>query len=147
MTQAMRDVIASGTGKAAKQLGRSDLAGKTGTTNDQVDAWFSGFNSNVLATVWIGFDDPNRSLKMYGSQIALPIWIQVMKKILHNQPAATMAQPDDIVTVRIDPSNGLLAGPHQKAIFEVFQKDHMPTQFSQKQFAAKSEAVEAEHIF
>lgn len=131
MTQALRDVIQSGTGRAAKVLKRNDLAGKTGTTNDKVDAWFSGFNSNVLTTVWIGFDDPTRSLHAYGSQIALPIWINVMKAALQNQPEMTMQEPSGIVTVRIDPENGLLAAPGQlNAIFEVFRTGNLPTAFS-----------------
>lgn len=127
MTQAMRAVIQSGTAKAAKVLHRTDLAGKTGTTNNQVDAWFSGFNSHVLATVWVGFDNSEKSLHEYGAQAALPIWIQFMKNALANQPEATMPQPSDIVTARIDPKTGLLAAPGEKnAIFEVFEKDDMP---------------------
>lgn len=127
MTQAMRGVIQTGTGRAAKILDRSDLAGKTGTTNDQVDAWFSGFNSNLIATVWVGYDKHGVSLDEYGAQAALPIWIQFMKSALSNQPEATMPQPDDIVTARIDPKTGMLASPGQKnAIFEVFQKNDMP---------------------
>lgn len=131
ITQAMHSVIESGTARAAKVLNRSDLAGKTGTTNDQVDAWFSGFNSNVLAAVWVGYDDHENSLHEYGAQAALPIWIQFMKDALANQPMATMAEPADIVTARIDPETGLLASPGEKnAIFEVFDKQDMPTRFA-----------------
>ena len=129
MTQAMRDVIKSGTAKAVNALGRHDLAGKTGTTNRQVDAWFSGFNSNLLATVWVGFDNSNTSLHEYGARAALPIWMQFMKTALANQPEATMPQPPDIIIARIDSKTGLLAAPGEKdGIFEVFEKDHMPTQ-------------------
>jgi len=131
MTQAMRSVIQNGTGEGAKVLDRRDLAGKTGTTNNQIDAWFSGFNSNVLATVWVGFDNSQTSLHEYGAQAALPIWIQFMKAALANQPLATMPQPADIVTARIDPKTGLLAsGDDKNAIFEVFEKDDMPKQFA-----------------
>ena len=131
MTQAMRTVIESGTGAAAKILGRHDLAGKTGTTNDQIDAWFSGFNSTILATVWVGYDNSQTSLHEYGAQVALPIWIQFMKLALANQPEATMPEPPNIVTARIDRDTGLLAKAGEKnAIFELFQKNDMPTRFA-----------------
>lgn len=129
ITQAMRSVIQTGTAVAAKSLNRTDLAGKTGTTNDQIDAWFSGFNNNILATVWVGFDNSQTSLHEYGAKAALPIWIQFMKTALDNQPEAIMAEPADIVSVRIDPHTGLLASSGQKnAIFELFEKNTAPTQ-------------------
>ncbi len=128
ITQALRDVIKHGTGRAARVLKRPDLAGKTGTTNDQVDAWFSGFNSNIETTVWVGFDDL-KSIHEYGSQAALPIWIHFMRGALANTPEATMPQPPDIVAVRIDPHTGMLAQPDQKnGIFELFRKQNEPTQ-------------------
>lgn len=131
MTQALRGVIQTGTGRAAKVLHRTDLAGKTGTTNKQVDAWFSGFNSHIETTVWVGFDDSGRSLHEYGAQAALPIWIQFMRSALKNMPETTMPRPSGIVTVRIDPRNGLLADPNQQnAIFEVFRKNSEPRQYS-----------------
>ena len=100
-------------------LKRSDLAGKTGTTNDQVDAWFSGFNSRIVTTVWVGFDNM-RSLHEYGAEAALPIWIQFMRVALGRSREATMPEPPNIVRVRIDPATGLLASPSQKnARFEV----------------------------
>jgi penicillin-binding protein 1A len=123
MTQAMKSVIQNGTAEGAKILNRHDLAGKTGTTNNQIDAWFSGFNSNVLATVWVGFDNSQTSLHEYGAQVALPIWINFMKNALANQPEATMPEPAGIVTARINPKTGLLASSREKnAIFEIFQK-------------------------
>ncbi|OGT34063.1 MAG: peptidase, partial [Gammaproteobacteria bacterium RIFCSPHIGHO2_02_FULL_39_13] len=109
ITQGLRAVVQSGTASAAKKLNRSDLAGKTGTTNDQIDAWFAGFNSNLLATVWVGFDNHEQSLREYGAQAALPIWMQFMQAALANQPTATLQQPAGIVTARIDPQTGLLA--------------------------------------
>lgn len=129
MTQAMQSVIQTGTAKAATVLKRSDLAGKTGTTNNQVDAWFSGFNSNLLATVWVGFDNSEQSLHEYGAQAALPIWIQFMKNALNGQPLATMAQPADIVTARVNAKTGLVvAGDSKNSIFEVFDKNALPLQ-------------------
>lgn len=130
MTQAMQNVIQNGTAKAAKVLKRTDLAGKTGTTNDKVDAWFSGFNSNVVTTVWVGFDN-SKSMHEYGAQAALPIWIQYMRSALKGMPEHTMPQPPDIISVRIDSRSGMLARPEQEnAIFEVFRKDHEPTHFA-----------------
>ena len=144
MTQAMRSVIQSGTAQAAKTLNRTDLAGKTGTTNDQIDAWFSGFNSNLLATVWVGFDQNEQSLHEYGAQVALPIWIQFMKVALADQPLATMPQPADIVTARINPKTGYLASAGEKgAIFEVFEKQDMPKQYAQNSGSSAAGSADA----
>jgi penicillin-binding protein 1A len=126
ITQALQDVIANGTGKAALTLQRKDLAGKTGTTNDKVDAWFSGFNSQITATVWIGYDDLTPTYE-YGADSALSIWVEFMRKALAGMPYSTMPQPPGIVTARIDPETGLLAGVNQTdAIFEVFRQGTEP---------------------
>ena len=144
-TQGLREVIKSGTAKAAMVLNRTDLAGKTGTTNDQIDAWFSGFNSNLLATVWVGYDNSQTSLHEYGAKAALPIWIQFMKTALADQPEATMPEPADIVSARIDPKTGLLASAKAKnAIFEVFQKDDVPTQVAHHSVSAGTHEVGGE---
>ena len=133
ITQALQGVIQSGTGRQAKVLHRSDLAGKTGTTNKQMDAWFSGFNSHLVTTVWVGFDDLT-PLHEYGSKAALPIWIDFMRVALAKTSLATLPEPPGLLQVRIDPSNGLLAHPGQKqAIFETFRQAHVPTQFSPDQ--------------
>ena len=130
ITQAMHDVIQYGTGRRAKLLNRPDLAGKTGTTNDQVDAWFSGFNANLETTVWVGYDNL-RSLHEYGAQAALPIWIQFMRAALQGQPEASLPQSPGMVMVRIDPHTGLLASPNQaEARFEIFRQRYAPIQFS-----------------
>ena len=127
MTQAMQEVMRSGTGSAASVLKRNDLAGKTGTTNNQIDAWFAGFNSNMLAVVWTGYDDSARSLHAHGAQIALPIWIQFMKTALANQPSASMPQPPGVVTVKINSTTGFIANANDpSAIFEVFDEQVMP---------------------
>lgn len=126
LNSALQDVIKSGTGRAALRLKRNDLAGKTGTTNKQIDAWFAGFNGNLVATVWIGYDQP-QSLHEYGAQAALPIWIKFMGQALLHQPETNTTQPQDIVTVRIDPKTGLLAYPGQtNAIFEHFRRSYVP---------------------
>lgn len=129
MTSVLQEVIKSGTGRAALVLKRSDLAGKTGT-NQESDAWFSGFNSNLVTTVWVGFDNL-QALHEMGARAALPIWIDYTRDALQDQPLATMPQPADIVTVRVDPMTGLLATPNQKnAIFEVFRADTAPHTYS-----------------
>lgn len=126
MVSALKDVIDEGTGSSALVLGRKDLAGKTGTTNEQMDAWFIGFNGDVVATSWIGYDDP-KSVREYGAQAALPIWIKFMQKALQDKPEKTIPQPEDVISVKIDPETGFLARPDQaEAIFEYFQKDHVP---------------------
>ncbi|HKY69942.1 MAG TPA: penicillin-binding transpeptidase domain-containing protein, partial [Gammaproteobacteria bacterium] len=130
MTSLLQDVIQTGTGKHASILGRKDLAGKTGTTNRQMDAWFSGYNQNIVATTWVGFDEPH-SLKEYGAQAALPIWINFMGTILKGVPEKPFDQPQDIVTLEIDPETGLLARPGQtNAIFEVFNKNTIPQEMA-----------------
>jgi len=126
ITDALKDAIESGTARKARILNREDLAGKTGTTNDQIDAWFSGFNSDLITTVWIGFDQPHTTGE-HGSTAALPIWIQFMKNALENSPNHGMKRPDGITTVRIDPTTGFLANPEQEnAIFEMFTESTAP---------------------
>ncbi len=124
----MRDVIRRGTGRGALKLGRTDLAGKTGTTNDQRDAWFSGFNSDIVATAWVGFDrvQPlgNRET---GGHAALPMWVDFMRVVLQDIAEKSLKQPDGLVTVRIDPQTGLLANAGTgNAIFETFPADKVP---------------------
>ncbi|MDQ8039338.1 MAG: penicillin-binding protein 1A [Rickettsiella sp.] len=126
MTSALKDVIRYGTGSLARSLGRHDLAGKTGTTSDYVDTWFTGFNSDLVATVWIGFDQPSSVLE-YGSKAALPMWIDFMRVALQGKPERTMPQPPDIITASIDPMTGyLLPEGSPGSILEYFRKDNLP---------------------
>lgn len=132
MTSMMRDVILRGTGQRAKELGRNDIAGKTGTTNDQRDAWFAGFNQDVVTVAWVGFDDthPLGSAET-GGRAALPMWIDFMRAALQGVPDHLPEQPPGLVTVRIDPDTGLLAdSKDRKAIFETFFADHVPARES-----------------
>ena len=128
ITSMMRDVVKRGTGRRAMQLGRHDLAGKTGTTNDQRDAWFAGFNGDLVAISWTGFDDAQPlGNKETGSRAALPMWIDFMRIALAGKPETPLIQPEGMITVRIDPETGLLAGAHQKnAIFETFRAEYAP---------------------
>jgi penicillin-binding protein 1A len=130
MTSMMRDVIQRGTGRKARVLGRQDLAGKTGTTNDQKDAWFFGFNHALVAIAWVGFDklEPLGRGET-GGRAALPMWIDFMGKALANVKPLKSEPPEGLVTVRIDPATGLLAGSGQgDAIFETFRKEFVPQQ-------------------
>ena len=130
MNSLLRDVIRYGTGRKALTLGRRDLAGKTGTTNDQVDAWFNGFHPELVAISWVGFDSP-RSLGRYetGSRAALPMWIDFMKVALDGMPETELQQPINMITVQIDPDTGLLAGPDtQKPTNETFRQQYLPTE-------------------
>ncbi len=132
MTSMLRDVIKRGTGRRALQLKRNDLAGKTGTTNDQQDAWFSGYNADVATIAWVGFDQV-RSLgnRETGGRAALPMWIYYMKEALKGTPEKPLERPPGLITVRIDPDNGLLAESNQPdAIFETFRSQYVPTRYS-----------------
>jgi len=114
MTSLLQSVIyGGGTGAAAaKQLGRDDLAGKTGSTNDHHDGWFCGFNADLVTTVWVGFDD-YRSLGHgeFGARTALPIWMAFMAPALQGTPEAQLPMPPGIVTATIDRTTGLPAPP------------------------------------
>lgn len=129
----MQDVIKHGTGRRALQLGRNDLAGKTGTTNDQRDAWFSGYNNDVVTTVWVGFDTPQPlGSSETGAHAALPMWIDYMREALRGRPEATMKQPEGIISVRIDAETGqFAAADNPNAIFELFRVENEPQASSQ----------------
>ena len=129
MYSLMRDVIRRGTGRKARVLERDDLAGKTGTTNDQYDAWFSGFSPGLVATAWIGFDEFRPLGKREtGASAALPMWIAYMKEALEGMRQREVPPPEGIVTVRIDPETGELAGAsHEGAVFESFRSERVPT--------------------
>ncbi|WP_372830756.1 penicillin-binding protein 1A [Pontibacterium sp.] len=144
----MQDVIKRGTARRALVLKRNDLAGKTGTTNDQKDAWFSGFNRNLTTTVWVGFDQPQTlGRKEFGGTAALPIWIDYMRIALKGQPESAPVPPEGIVSVKIDPKTGLLATPGQSnALFEYFREDDAPTEMA-AQSDKQQGGSETEDIF
>jgi penicillin-binding protein 1A len=140
----MQDVINRGTGRRARSLKRSDIAGKTGTSNNRRDAWFSGFNSEIVGIAWVGFDNDSRSLGAgeEGSRTALPIWIDFMTTALAGTEAAPLKQPPGIVTVRIDKNTGLLASAGANdAIFEIFRAGTEPKS------AAESDALGESNVF
>ncbi len=132
-TSMMQDVVKRGTGRRAMSLGRNDLAGKTGTTNDQRDAWFCGFNTQLVTTVWVGFDrvQPLGNGET-GGRAALPIWIDYMKQALEGMPESTLPQPPGLVTVRIDTKTGLrLPSGQVGGLFELFRPENVPQRYSE----------------
>ncbi len=140
MTSILQDVIQHGTGRRAKVLKRHDLAGKTGTTNDQRDAWFSGFNPALETTVWVGYDKPHPlGDRESGARAALPIWIDFMAGALEGVPDQPLQRPPGLVTVRIDPTSGLLAGADfPEAIYETFRSEYAPEKHAPRPLAAAS---------
>jgi len=151
MVSMMKDVVKYGTAKKAKVLKRSDIAGKTGTTNDQKDAWFSGFNRDIVTISFLGFDDHSSlGKKEFGSTAALPMWIDYMKVALKGTPKSNMDEPEGLVSAKIDSKNGLLASPDSKnSIIEVFRKENIPKTFSKenKKTKTKEKEIELEKLF
>ncbi len=145
ITSVLSDVIQHGTAVKARHLRRSDLAGKTGTTNNQYDAWFAGYNRDFVAVSWVGYDQP-QSLYEYGNQAALPIWIDFMQTALRNRPERPVDQPPGIVSVRINTQTGRRASATTRsAIFEYFMDPYVPETESpaaQASEAAKKESAD-----
>lgn len=126
ITNALRGVIENGTGRKALVLERKDISGKTGTTNDNMDAWFAGFNRDFSVVTWIGFDNP-RDTHEQGSIGALPIWIDFMKTALKGKPERFLPQPPNIVFVHIDPRSGrTTSSKNPNAIIEMFAEHTVP---------------------
>ena len=123
----LKDVILRGTGVKAKKLNRTDLAGKTGTTNGPRDAWFSGYSPDLVTTAWVGFDD-NALIgrNEYGGSAALPIWIDFMGAALAGKPEAKHPQPNGIVRVKIDAKTGKRVAPNQTGVYEYFKTKNVP---------------------
>ncbi len=128
MTSMLQDVIKRGTGRRALAMGRGDIAGKTGTTNDSIDSWFSGYNADIVTTVWAGFDQPQSlGRNEYGGTVALPIWMSYMSAVLKDMPEHPPAEPDGLLKLRIDPVSGRSATPSTPdAYFEVFKSEDSP---------------------
>jgi penicillin-binding protein 1A len=124
----MKDVIRHGTGMRALSLNRDDIAGKTGTTNDHHDAWFNGFNGDLVTTVWTGFDQ-DRTLGdgEEGARVAVPTWTYFMHEALAGAPRHGVPVPDGIVAARISPETGLLASSdNPNGIMEKFMEGNLP---------------------
>jgi penicillin-binding protein 1A len=125
----LRDVIQQGTARKARVLGRRDIAGKTGTTNDQRDAWFNGFNHHIVTVAWLGFDNVEPLGRgEVGGRAALPAWIDFMQVALNGIEEKVPDLPSDMITMRIDVDTGEPVGAGSaNAIFEVFETKNAPT--------------------
>jgi penicillin-binding protein 1A len=144
MNSLLRDVVQHGTATAAKVLGRQDLAGKTGTTNEQRDAWFNGYTQSNVATAWVGFDDfsPLGNSET-GGVAALPMWIEFMRVALKDTPETPLVMPEGIVKAFISPETGLLTEDTNKGgIWEFFQADRVPTRFASTTEGSTADANE-----
>lgn len=134
ITNMMEDVIRKGTGQAAKVIDRP-IAGKTGTTNEFINAWFIGGTPNLVTGVYVGFDD-RRSLgeTESGAHAALPIWIDFMREALKQVPVVPFAIPDGVTFVKVDPATGLLESEQEgtSGTVELFARGSEPTQASQR---------------
>ena len=124
----LQEAAVRGTARKVSSLGRNDLAGKTGTTNDAESTWFTGFNEYLVTSVWVGFDQP-KSLgnNEYGSSTALPIWIDFMNPLLKELPPSKSFPPEGLVSVRINKENGLRAEiGENESMFEYFLEENLP---------------------
>ena len=124
----MMDVIRRGTGRRAMELGRNDLAGKTGTTNEQRDAWFSGYNDHLVTSVWVGFDNHEPlGRRELGGRAALPVWMEFMAAALEGVEDKPPAMPEGLARARINPETGLLTRlDDNDAIMEIFEAGRLP---------------------
>lgn len=129
MNSILKSVITEGSARSVdRAFERMDLAGKTGTTDYANDLWFSGFNADVEATVYVGYDQPQSlGSNEQAATVSLPIWIDYMKVVLEGKPENSMPQPDGVATVRINSKTGLRARPGEPdAIFEIFKAEELP---------------------
>ena len=127
MTTMMQDVVRYGTGARAGQLGRRDIAGKTGTTNDARDTWFAGYTPDLVAIAWMGYDQPRSMGRAEtGSQASLPIWINFMSSALKNVPQKGWGTPSGVVTLTIDPLTGLRLPDGEPGLEEHFYQEFVP---------------------
>jgi len=127
MTSLLQDVARIGTAASARKLGRADIAGKTGTTNNHVDAWFAGYNPKHVAISWMGYDQP-KSLgsQETGGRAALPIWIDYMAVALKDVPDEPYKAPEGVVSIKIDPLTGTRAEEGESGVYEFFYQEFPP---------------------
>ena len=128
MTTMLQEVIRSGTAKAALSLRRTDIAGKTGTTNDQNDAWFAGYYPKEVAIAWMGYDNPhNLGRGETGGRAALPIWIKYMQSTMQGVPMFQYKVPDGVLQLKIDEYTGAQVTEDDMGIYEYFYEEYLPS--------------------
>lgn len=151
MHSLLRDVVRRGTAVRANKLGRTDLAGKTGTTNKQRDAWFNGYAPNITAVAWVGFDNfMPLGKKETGARTALPMWMHLVKVATATTPKFTLPAPEGIVRKFIDAESGLLATQgSSNGIWEYFREAYAPKVFAKPYVEKKEngEAIPIESLF
>ncbi len=141
ISNALQDVVRYGTARGAKVLGRNDLCGKTGTTNDYLDAWFSGFNQDVVTTVWVGYDNA-KSVNVPAAKLALPIWVDYMRTTLQAEEKPPV-RPENVLSMRIDRKTGRLADVDDTdTMFELFAKGHEPKLLESHELQDENESPE-----
>lgn len=127
ITTMLQDVVRDGTARAALSLRRPDIAGKTGTTNDQFDAWFAGYHPKEVAVAWVGYDNPhNLGRGETGGRAALPIWINYMQQTLTGLPIYQYKVPDGVLQLKVDAYTGAQVGEDDPGIYEYFYEEHLP---------------------
>ncbi|MFD0739201.1 penicillin-binding protein 1A [Lysobacter koreensis] len=147
MTSMMRDVVQRGTGTAAKVLGREDVGGKTGSTNEHRDAWFSGFGGQYVTTVWVGRDDyKSLGYREYGGKAALPIWIEYMRVALKDQPIAANDPPEGMIKVSVS-ANGSLVPEGSGGVQEWVKVEDLERMESYVDYGTDEAAAPAEESF
>jgi penicillin-binding protein 1A len=126
MTSMMQDVVRHGTATRALSLGRNDIAGKTGTTNDHFDAWFTGYSPKQVAVAWVGYDKPQSlGRSETGGAAALPIWIKYMATALRGQPDEYSPVPEGVSAIKIDPTTGVREDG-EEGVYEYFYHENPP---------------------
>jgi penicillin-binding protein 1A len=143
MSSIMRDVVRMGTAARAMKLGRNDLAGKTGTTNEFVDAWFCGFNTSLVAVAWIGFDTPQTlGRNETGGRAALPMWMSYMGAVLGGVPERPFAPPEGVVAMRVDPDSGLRLTDAKGGVMDFFYHEYLPSEYVVESQTGAGPAIE-----
>jgi penicillin-binding protein 1A len=144
----LRDVVQRGTGTKAKVLGREDVGGKTGSTNDYRDAWFSGLADNVVTTVWVGRDDfQSLGRGEYGGRAALPIWIDYMRVALEGRPVAPNTPPAGMVEVQVAANGTLLPEASGGGVTEWIKVEDLERMRSYAEYDAAEAEAAAEETF
>ena len=150
MRSMLGDVIRRGTGaRAGRTLERSDLGGKTGTTDDATDTWFNGFHPNLVATTWVGFSDGRSTgANEFGSKTPLSIWIEFMRHALADEPVAAPLIPEGVVSVRVNRTTGRVAAPDDEdAVFEYFLEESQPKPATDRTTPGHRGTVRPEDVF